>query len=88
MRRFLLQCVLVVFVGGNCFGWSEAHIYITEAALEVLPQWQKDIWSQMTEEEQQRIKDKCNWEHMTRYAVIREWQSLIPDRLRNLIEDE
>ena len=54
----------------------------------IIQQWQKDIWSQMTEEEQQRIKDKCNWEHMTRYAVIREWQSLIPDRLRNLIEDE
>ncbi|MGD9729198.1 MAG: hypothetical protein AB7L09_03275 [Nitrospira sp.] len=50
-----------------------------------IKQWMYQVWDRMTPTEQQRIKDKCNWEKMTRFAVMREWPSLIPERLLNFI---
>ena len=42
----------------------------------------RDLWELMSEEERQRVKDKCNWEQMGRWAVLNEWPSMRPERLR------
>lgn len=35
-------------------------------------QFQK-VWSELTENERQWVRDKAQWEHMSLSAVLREW---------------
>lgn len=42
----------------------------------------KRIWKGMTEQQQQKAKDKAAWEQMSLWAVLQEWPALIPKPLR------
>jgi hypothetical protein len=37
--------------------------------------WQ--LWHKLSPEEQQSVRDKAQWEHMSLSAVMREWPSLL-----------
>lgn len=37
----------------------------------------KAAWDALTEPQQQWVKDKARWEHMSRWAVMNEWD--VPD---------
>lgn len=42
----IIHLFILFLCCGNCFAWSSAHEYITEAAFNVLPEWQKRTWNQ------------------------------------------
>lgn len=40
------------------------------------------IWAQLTPPERKKVQLKCEYEHMGRWAVLRDWPGLVPERLR------
>lgn len=36
------------------------------------------LWAAMNSEERQRVKDKANWEHMTLWRVLSDYDQLRP----------
>jgi len=47
--------------------------------------WFQRVWQSMTEEQQQRVRDKAKWEQRSLSAVLVDWPSLAPVGLRDLI---
>lgn len=45
----------------------------------------KAIWAQMTEDERDRVRAKAQREQMSLWAVLMDWPSLIPERLRGML---
>ena len=43
----------------------------------------RSFWNAMDEDERQRVRNKAQWEHLTPWAVLEEWPSMIPERLRH-----
>lgn len=41
-----------------------------------LPEW-REFWDSLTETQQQRIKDKAEWEGCTLTAVLYDWPSIL-----------
>ena len=39
----------------------------------------RTLWDSLTEAQQERVRDKCRWEHMTRWAVCMEWPEIWND---------
>ncbi len=40
----------------------------------------RDLWEAMTPLQRNRVKEKAAWEHMTLWAVLREWHALAGDQ--------
>lgn len=37
----------------------------------------RTIWQEMSESQKERVKSKARWEHMTLWAVLQEWPTLM-----------
>lgn len=47
--------------------------------------WFREIWDGLSDEERAPIQSKAQWEQMSLRAVLMDWPSLAPEKLRGLI---
>jgi hypothetical protein len=47
--------------------------------------WFQIVWDGMTQGEQDRVKTKAQWEHMSLRAVLQDWPTLAPPGVWHLI---
>lgn len=51
----------------------------------IKPDWFREIWDALSDEERTAVQDKAAWEHMSLRAVMADWPSLVPEHLRHLV---
>ena len=49
------------------------------------PHWFPVVWAELTEDERIPIRHKAQWEQMSLSAVMRDWPSLVPARVRAFV---